>query len=236
MKNIALLFVFFIGFITLLNAQTGSYIVGMEVVGTDTLPAMTFDTVTVVSIKMGSKEAQAEYQALKRRVVKMEPYATKAVILLRQVEDSIAYMDKKRDQKKYINGVLDELNDLFFKEMKDKFSRKDGLVMMKMVERQTGEPMYKTIKRMKNPMYAITMQTVVKQYGYDLKQPYDPENDPLDRDLEEILQYMEKNGGIKSIDKNAPVPPPKSFATYDSLPAVNKFVKPRNKNKTKSPK
>ena len=63
---------------------------------------------------------------------------------------------------------MDELNDLFFKEMKDKFSRKDGLVMMKMVERQTGEPLYNTIKRMKNPIYALTMQTVVKQYGYDL--------------------------------------------------------------------
>jgi DNA-binding phage protein len=236
MKNIIASLVLFFSAIYPVWAQTGSYIVGIEIVGLDTLPAMTFDTVTVVSIKIGNKTAQAEYQSLKRRVVKMEPYATKAVMLLRQVEDSIAQMDKKRNQKQYINGVLDELNDLFFKEMKDKFSRKDGMVMMKMVERQTGEPLYNTIKRMKNPIYAITMQTVVKQYGYDLKKPYDPENDAFDRDLEEILQFMEKNGGIKSLDRNAPTPPPKSFATYDSLPAINKFVKQRSKDKKNQPK
>lgn len=206
------------------------YVVGMEIMGNDTLPAITIDdTVGIYASRLANKDEAREYENLKRRIIKMYPYSEKAVALLRQVEDSIALMDKKRDQKRYINGVLEQLNTLFFQDMKDKFTKKEGFVMMKMVERKTNEPLYKTISRMKNPTYAFVMQTVAKQYDYDLKRGYDPEHISFDRDMEEILQFLEKNGGVKSLDRNATAPPTGSFATFDSLPSTEKYRKQRKK-------
>jgi hypothetical protein len=77
-----------------------------------------------------------------------------------------------------------------------KLSVYQGKVLMKLINRQTGNNCYEIIDEYKGFFSAAFWQTIAFVFGSNLKQPYDPSGD--DADMEKIVKDVEKMYGYKS--------------------------------------
>ncbi len=200
-------------------------VLGLAVIDGDTLPFYTFDAIEITARSFKSPQEEFEYKKLQRRVVKVYPYAQEAIRLMDEIEDITASIEKRRTRKKYLNKLEDQLKDQFKNELM-RLSTKEGKVLVKMIERSTGETFYKTLKDLRNPVTAFFFQQVGKRYGYDLKEGYDVEKYG---NLEEILTNIE-NLGLDFVDIRYETP--ESLSQFKGLPSVEETVR-RKKNKEK---
>lgn len=171
-------------------AGTRVSILPVEIIGVDTIPYTALSQVLVLATRPRSTRDEVEYKALKNNVMKVYPYAVRAIKLLDEIEVTTSEMERKREKKKYLHKLEDELKDTFKGEIKD-LTTTQGKILMKILERYTGKTTFELIKQLKNPISAFFWQNASKSYGYDLKEGYNPEKY---RDLEAVLVFLEQNG------------------------------------------
>lgn len=198
---------------------------GLCLVGTDTIPCAQLEEV-IVSDRKRSPEEEAAYRKLKRNVIKVYPYAQRAIALINELDAINASLNRRRDQKKYRNYLEDQLKEQFSTEIKD-LTISQGKVLIKLIERGTGKTFYEVIKDHKNWFSAFVYQNVGRSYGYDLKEGYKPENYS---DLESIVGFLELNGvqyfGYRSY--------PESKTLQDfKMPEVKDVLKNKKRGKDK---
>ncbi len=160
------------------------------VIDGDTLPTFDLDGVTILPEKERTAKETREFERLKRYVGKVYPYAHKAVSLMKEIEYITADLDRKRHKKKYLRGLENELKGTFKDDLK-KLTTTQGKILIKMIERETGETFYSHLKDLKNPVTAFFYHNLGKRYGYNLKEGYDATKH---EDLEEIMVFLEENG------------------------------------------
>lgn len=124
-------------------------------------------------------------------VAKMYPIADTAIMLMNEVEATTANM-RKKESKKYRKSLEKELKEKFEDRLKN-LSRTEGTVLIEIIERNTGRTMYDILREMKNKGTATWWQSLGKFYGYNLKNGYDPEDNPM---LEIIIHEYEIKKGI----------------------------------------
>ena len=127
-----------------------------------------------------------KYYKLVYRFAKVYPYA-EASGRLQQIVDSTITADNMGRMKKdrYITGVQKQL----FKDFEGalrKMTISEGAILLKLIDRETGNSPYSIIREYKNGMAAGFWQGIAKMFDNDLKSQYDPEGE--DRDLEELVQ------------------------------------------------
>ena len=71
-----------------------------------------------------------------------------------------------------------------------KMSQTSGRVLVKLIDRETGESSYEIIKEMRGGFKAFVYQGVGKLYGADLKVRYDPKENEEDEMIERIVQMI----------------------------------------------
>ena len=71
-----------------------------------------------------------------------------------------------------------------------------GAVLLKLIDRETGQSSYSIIKEYKNGIAAAFWQRIAKMFKNDLKSQYDPEGE--DKDLEELVQHW-KAGTLRRL-------------------------------------
>lgn len=165
------------------------YIVGVMTWGYDTVSVVYYGNYTIKS-ELRSEQAEKEYLKLKRSIIKVYPYAQRAVALLHEIDEISQNLDRRRDKKQYMNQLEDELRQQFEKDLRN-MTVTQGKSLVKIVERETGRKMFDIIKDLKNPLTAGVMQMVAKRWGYDLKEGYDPQKYA---DMEKILLQIETYG------------------------------------------
>ena len=75
---------------------------------------------------------------------------------------------------------------MFKREVED-MTISQGEVLIKLVDRETGNTSYDLVKQLKGGLDAFMMQSVARLFGHNLKETYDTNED---RDIEAILhQY-----------------------------------------------
>ncbi|MBC8048499.1 MAG: DUF4294 domain-containing protein [Fimbriimonadaceae bacterium] len=154
----------------------------------DTIYSFMLDTVTITERSLKNYN----YSRYKYIVNKVYPIADTAVYLLNELEKAEQEM-KKKDVKKYKKQLEDDLREKFEDRLRN-MSRTEGTVLLELIERKTGRSMYDILKEAKSGSTAFWWQNLGKFYGYDLKDGYVPENNPL---LEIIIQDYEKTHTIK---------------------------------------
>lgn len=174
------------------------YHLSLVVIGNDTIPYLELATVPIVSSRIMSDEEAKEYRKLKRNIIKVYPYARRAIDLLNEIEEVTASIDKKRHRKKYLKELEKELKGTFKDELK-KLSVSQGKVLIKLIERETGRDFYDILKQVKNPVTAFVWHTMSKSYGYDLKEGYSCEENA---NIEEIVGFLEEHG-VKALGYNS---------------------------------
>ena len=137
----------------------------------DTLILMTLDEVNfTVPRTFESSEDRKRYYKYKRYALVVYPYATKAIKIFEETEYVTQNMRKKQ-RKKHIKRLQKQLKEEFEAPLR-KLTRTQGLLLMKMIEKETGTSMYDLLKGLRGGMTARYWQTMAKFYGYNLKDGY----------------------------------------------------------------
>jgi hypothetical protein len=129
------------------------------------------------------------YNRLRNAVYVCYPYARRAGIILNDINLKLEAIPEKRDRRKYIKSREKELKREFSDPL-TQLSVYQGRVLMKLINRQTGNNCYDIIKEYKGGVTARLYQTVAFFYNSSLKQPYDVLG--KDIEIEKIVLEVEK--------------------------------------------
>lgn len=155
----------------------------LEVTGEDSVYVMSLNPVRVLGRRFFKDFAeQRQYYLYFRAARKVYPYAIQAVNLYKEIETETEEM-RRGQRKRYIKKQNSELKDEFKEQLKN-FSRTEGKVLIKMIEREVNKPFYQVISETKGGMTAMYWHNLGKIWGYDLKDGYKTGTDPL---LDEVL-------------------------------------------------
>ena len=114
-----------------------------------------------------------EYTLLEYKVKKVYPMAKVAAIKLAEYNRVYSTFKTERERKNYVKGVEKEL----FTEFEDEIRRmkvSEGRILIKLLDRETGNSSYEIIKEFKGGFSAFFWQSVARLFGHDLKAQYDP--------------------------------------------------------------
>jgi hypothetical protein len=167
----------------------GGSVLSAMVVGEDTIPVVTLRSFTIADYRVQrSKRQQRQMDRISKRVVKVYPYAKVAGDLMKEYDRQLAQLTNEKDRKAYLKEAEDELKAEFEGEITN-MSVNDGLVLIKLIDRETGNTSFELIKELKGGFNAFMWQTVARLFGSNLKTEYDPEGE--DKMIEEIVQMIE---------------------------------------------
>jgi hypothetical protein len=137
----------------------------------------------------GMKERMEKWTRLRNAVYVTYPFARRAGAVMNDINTKIEKMKEKEDRKAYIKTREKELRKEFTEPLTN-LSIYQGKVLMKLINRQTGNNCYEIIKEYKGSVTARLYQTVAFFFNSSLKQPYDARGD--DREIESIVQEVER--------------------------------------------
>jgi len=134
------------------------------------IDTVTYRDVTVFNFR--SKDDEREFLVDMNRIRAVLPYIKIAKQLYSDVNDK-KETSKKREYRHYRKDLEKEMRQKFEKELKD-LTIGQGKVLVKLINRETGNNCYEIIKNVKGGFSAWTWQLVARHYDYDLKEKYDP--------------------------------------------------------------
>ena len=135
------------------------------------------------------KQMQA-YNRLRNAVYVTYPFARQAGVVINDVNVHLLTVSDNGDRKKYIKSREKELKKRFSDPLSN-LSVYQGKVLMKLINRQTGNNCYELIKEYRGGLQARLYQTVAFFFGSSLKQAYDWQNDATDRQIEAIVREID---------------------------------------------
>ncbi|MBT8196257.1 MAG: DUF4294 domain-containing protein [Bacteroidia bacterium] len=156
----------------------------------DTLPTYNAPVVDIFGV-MDPAAAMSlrDYQKLRYNVLKVYPYAKKASLELNQIEKDIEGAKNNRHRRKTIKAREKVLKVELEDELK-KLTRTQGRILIKLIDRETGETSYELIKELRGSVRAFFWQKAARFIGSNLKDEYDPEGDDIV--IESIVLAIER--------------------------------------------
>lgn len=159
--------------------------------GGEVMPYRELDMVYVSNLPPGKMaKAIAAYNRLRNAVYVTYPFARTAGATMNDVNTNLTAIKNKSARKKYIKSREKELKEQFADPLSN-LSVYQGKVLMKLINRQTGNNCYEIIKEYKGSLSARMYQTVAFFFGSSLRQPYDHVNDPTDHQIESIVKEID---------------------------------------------
>lgn len=132
---------------------------------------------------------KAEWTRLRNAVYVTYPYARVAGATINDINRQLTNVTNKKQRKEYIKSREKELRKQFTEPL-SKLSVYQGKVLMKLINRQTGNNCYEIIKEYKGGVNARMYQTVAFFVGGDLKQDWDVA-DKTDRQIENFVKEID---------------------------------------------
>ena len=131
----------------------------------------------------------AEWTRLRNAVYQTYPYARIAGSTINDINRSLANVSSKKARKEYIKSREKELKAEFADPLTN-LSVYQGKILMKLINRQTGNNCYEIIKEYKGGVNARFYQTVAFFVGGNLKQDFDL-SDKTDRQIENFVREID---------------------------------------------
>lgn len=164
----------------------------------DSIPHTVVNLNTVylfTEMKFASREDRIKYLILRRKTLKVYPYAKMAAERLDSLNARLESMKKASDKRKYTKLIQKYIEGEFSDELK-KMSRTEGQILVKLIHRQTGKTTFGLVKELRSGWRAFWYNTTASMFDISLKEPFDPKNVYEDYLIEDILQRSFKNGLI----------------------------------------
>ncbi|MFW6202699.1 MAG: DUF4294 domain-containing protein [Marinilabilia sp.] len=165
------------------------YMLGREVVKGDTLPHVLLGEVKIVpEWEFRSKRERRHYNRLVRNIKIALPYARLAAHKLQKINAELARIEGEDEREAY----LDEAEEKLFKDFEQplrKLTFSQGRILIKLIDRETGDTSYNLIKEYKGGFSAFFWQSVARLFGSNLKKEFDAERE--DRMIEHIIVQID---------------------------------------------
>ncbi|MBE7169682.1 MAG: DUF4294 domain-containing protein [Williamsia sp.] len=159
----------------------------------DTISARELETYYVTAEAPPAMKARLrEWTRLRNAVYVTYPYARKAGAILNDINAHLAGIKESGQRKAYIKSREGELKKEFTEPLTN-LSIYQGKILMKLINRQTGNNCYEIIKEYKGGLTARLYQTVAFFFSTSLKQPYDAAGE--DQQIEMIVKEVERMYG-----------------------------------------
>ena len=144
-------------------------------------------------IDFRSNEERKSFFKLKRRVLKVYPFA----IETKQKVDSLNYelnkIGKKRKQRKHIKAVTKLVKKQYTKVLKN-LTMKEGRILIKLIYRETGISTYDLLREYRGWWNTTMWQTFARMYDLNLKTSFDPINVREDMFIDKIIEQAKREG------------------------------------------
>lgn len=147
-------------------------------------------------LKFDSKEDRIKYLILKRKTIKVYPYAKLAAERLTTLNERLATLETKRAKRRYAKLIQKYIEDEFSAELK-KLTRTEGQILIKLIHRQTGKTTFDLIKQLRSGWRAFWFNTTASMFDISLKREFDPLNVKEDFLIEDILERAFQDGILK---------------------------------------
>ena len=164
-------------------------LVATTLVEGERVPWMLIPEVTVTRRRVfKSPEDKARYLRLRYNVIKVLPYAKYAQDKYQQLYRDLAVTDNRREQKRLVKVCEKEIKDMFNREVK-KLTISQGEILIKLIDRQTGNSSYEVVKDLRGGVTAFFYQSIARVFGHNLKNTYSAEED---FEIENIIRSLER--------------------------------------------
>lgn len=165
----------------------------------DTIEAKTLENLYFYSwLNEAQMSAQAKYNRLRNAVYVTYPYARRAGIIMNDMNAKLLRIPKKGDRREYIHSREKELKKEFTTPLTN-LSIYQGKVLMKLINRETGNNCYEIIKEYKGGFNARLYQTVAFFFNSNLKQPYNAASD--DAVIEKLVKEVQRMHGYQDLPR-----------------------------------
>ena len=155
-------------------------------------------------MRFATKEERIRYLILKRKTLKVYPYAKLAAERLDTLNMRLATLKRKSDQRKYAKIIQRYIEDEFSEELK-KMTRTEGQILVKLMHRQTGKTTFEQIKELRSGWRAFWFNSTAKLFDISLKKEFDPENVAEDFMIEDILLRAFRDGRLEHQNSAFPI-------------------------------
>ena len=166
------------------SAQDKVLFANFSIIDGDTIFISNMPKVDILEFKY--KDEQNQYRILKRRVLKVYPYAILAKEKLNTIQNELDSIPKRRHKKRYTKQMLKWVKEEYSDRLKN-LSMKEGKILVKLIYRETNLTSYEIVKSYRGRFNAFFWQTMAKLWENNLKTEYDPLNIKEDKLIEHIL-------------------------------------------------
>jgi hypothetical protein len=184
----------------------------------DSIPRTAIDLEEIMllhKLKFDSKKDRRRYLILRRKTIKVYPYAKLAAERLEALQARLDQLESKREKKKYAKHIQKYIEEEFSAELK-KLTRTEGQILVKLIHRQTGTTTFELIKNLRSGWRAFWFNSTANLFDISLKKEFDPLNEKEDYLIEDILQRNFQSGALKQ---------QKSALDFDFYELTNKWLK-----------
>ena len=165
----------------------------------DSIPRTTIELEEVIvlnKLKFSSKNERIRYLILRRKTLKVYPYAKMAAERLVKLNERLSQIKSRSKKRRYTKRVQKFIEEELTAELK-KLTKTEGQILVKLIHRQTGETAFELIKRLRSGWKAFWYNTTANLFNISLKKEFQPETNHEDYLIEDILQRAFNNNQLK---------------------------------------
>lgn len=138
-------------------------------------------------LHFASYKDKLNYYILRRKTIKVYPYAKLAAERLVELNDSLVHIKKNSHKRRFTRKVQKFIEDEFSEELK-KLTRSEGQILVKLIYRQTGTTAFDLVKELRSGWRAFWYNTTAKMFDISIKEEFRPDMVHEDYLIEDILQ------------------------------------------------
>ena len=156
-----------------------------RVINGDTIPHVILAEVKIVpDWKYKNKRERRKYNRFVKSIKVTLPYARVAAHKLEVINSKLSRIENEKERKEYLKKAEKELFTEFEKPLR-KLTFSQGRMLIKLIDRETGNTSYDLIKDYKGGFSAFFWQSVARLFGSNLKDEY--HGDREDQMIEHII-------------------------------------------------
>jgi hypothetical protein len=138
------------------------------------------------------------FYKLRRRVLKVYPYAFETKLKVDSLNHALDSIGKKRKKRKHIRSVARVVKKQYTTALKN-LTMKEGRILIKLIYMETGISTYDLLRQYRGWWSATMWQAFARMYDHNLKSIYDPINVREDMFIDKILFQAKREGRIRSL-------------------------------------
>ncbi|MDG5799069.1 DUF4294 domain-containing protein [Marinilabiliaceae bacterium ANBcel2] len=159
------------------------------VVNGDTIPEVMLKEVKVIApFNFRDEREYRQYHRLIRDIELTLPFARLAAQKLEDISEDVEAAETRRERRRLVRDTERELFDEYEDSLRS-LSFRQGRLLMRLIDRETGDTTYEIIREYKGGVSAFFWQGIARIFGANLKDEYEP--DRKDLMIEHIIERMD---------------------------------------------